>query len=47
MTLHLRVGAAGARRLRTRRSTHALLTVVAQGRDGRSRVAARRVRIGR
>jgi hypothetical protein len=46
LTLHLRVGPAGAGRLRTRRSTDALVTVVAQGRDGRARVATRSVRIG-
>jgi hypothetical protein len=47
MTLHLRVDRAGAQRLRTRRSTPARVTIVAQGRDGRARVATRAVRIGR
>ena len=47
MTLHLRIGHAAARRLRGRRSTLARVTVVAQGRDGRARVATRAVRISR
>ena len=47
MTLHLRAGAAGARRLRGRRSTRARITVVAHGRDGRTRVATRAVKIVR
>jgi uncharacterized protein len=47
MTLHLRVDRAGAQPLRTRRSTPARVTIVAQGRDGRARVATRAVRIGR
>jgi uncharacterized protein len=47
MTLHLRAGAAGARRLRGRRSTLARITVVAHGRDGRTRVATRAVTIVR
>jgi len=47
MTLHLRIGRAGAQRLRGRRSTPARVTVVAQGRDGRSRVATRAVKITR
>ena len=47
LTLHLRLGPAGAQRLRGRRSTPARVTVVAQSRDGRARVATRVVRIGR
>jgi len=47
MTLHLRAGSAGARRLRGRRSTPARITVVAKGRDGRTRVATRAVTIVR
>jgi uncharacterized protein len=46
-TIHLRLGPAGAQRLRGRRITPARVTVVAQGRDGRARVATRAVRIGR
>ena len=45
--VHLRLGPAGARRLRGRRATPARVTVVAQGRDGRARVATRAVRITR
>jgi uncharacterized protein len=47
MRLHLRVGSAGLRRLRGRRSTRARITVVAQGRDGRAHVATRAVKIVR
>jgi hypothetical protein len=47
MTVHLRLGRAGAQRLRTRRSTPARVTVVAHGRDGRTSVATRSVRITR
>ena len=47
MRLRLRVGGAGARRLRGRRSTPARVTVVAHGRDGRTRVVTRAVRIVR
>ena len=47
MTVHLRAGATGARRLRGRRSTPARITVVAHGRDGRTRVATRAVKIVR
>lgn len=47
MTLHLRLTHAGAQRLRGRRSTPARITVVAHGRDGRTRVATRAVRIVR
>jgi secreted PhoX family phosphatase len=47
MTVHLRVGHAGAARLRGRRATPARITVVAHGRDGRARVATRAVRIVR
>jgi hypothetical protein len=45
MTLHLRIGRAGAQRLRGRRSTPARITVVAHGRDGRARVATRSLTI--